>query len=86
MRNFKGEMQDENKKARPRYAPFRRRNRGYDGYGRDHNLAQGTSHTTSETSKKYLFVLLYVIIRVEWGRGRAYNVYAHSLWHICETF
>ena len=23
----------------------------------DHNLAQGTSHTTSETSKKYLFVL-----------------------------
>ena len=27
MRNFKGEKQDENKKARPRYAPFRRRNR-----------------------------------------------------------
>ena len=25
MRNFKGEMRDENKKARPRYAPFRRR-------------------------------------------------------------
>ena len=28
MRNFKGEMQDENTKARPRYAPFQRRNRG----------------------------------------------------------
>ena len=31
MRNFKGEMQDENKKARPRYAPFRRRDRVWSG-------------------------------------------------------
>ena len=31
MRNFKGEMRDENKKARPIYALFRRRDRVWSG-------------------------------------------------------
>ena len=37
MGDLKGEMRDENRKTRPGYAPFRRRDRGLDGYGPDHN-------------------------------------------------
>ena len=39
---------DENRKGRPGYAPFRRRERGQEEYRRDHNLAQVTPHPTSE--------------------------------------
>ena len=38
-------MRDENWTAGLRYAPFRSRDRGYDEYGRDHNLAQVKSHS-----------------------------------------
>ena len=42
-RNFNSGMRGEERIARPGYAPFRRRDRGYDEYWRDHNLAQGKS-------------------------------------------
>ena len=42
-RFFKGEMRDEDRKARPGHTPIRRRDRGWDGYRRAH--------------KKYFFAL-----------------------------
>ena len=44
-RNFKGGMRDENKETGPGYAPFGRRDKGLDGYRRDHYLAPVKSHS-----------------------------------------
>ena len=52
MRNFKGEMQDENKKARPRYASFRRRNRM--GMGGSYFSSRYESHDLRDIKKIFI--------------------------------
>ena len=50
-RNFKGEMRDENRTARPGYAQFRKRDRGWDVFRRDHNSSSYESHNLSDIKK-----------------------------------